>query len=198
MPPYPLALACYACWLCFTSWNIFIDALGIHILEDNTLPPPRNPLYLILTPPWPKSWKKPCTPICKNIIGGLNIGIFIQKSPITSSPILCHIRYMPFSDHPSICQNFTIQNIVNVLICIRTLTQVFPSEHMCRVILAKFHLANILCYTVHVSYSMFLYCLGVRFDGTKVCHFNLDHNSLPLHALVLWCSDIPVEQCKCH
>ena len=36
------------------QWNVFIDVLHIHMLcfqEDNTLPPPpRNPLYLILTP----------------------------------------------------------------------------------------------------------------------------------------------------
>ena len=36
-PQTPLALACYA-----TQWNVFIGALGIHMLcfrEDNTFPP---------------------------------------------------------------------------------------------------------------------------------------------------------------
>ena len=38
-----------------------------------------------------------CIYLCKNIIGGLNIGEFIQKSPIAkiySSPIFCLIRYL--------------------------------------------------------------------------------------------------------
>ena len=37
--------------------------------------------------------------LCKSIIGGLNIGDFIQKSPIAkiySSPIFCLIRYLVF------------------------------------------------------------------------------------------------------